>query len=157
MISLKYHHKVMIISPQYHHANSIMIVSWQYQYQYQCLYPYQYPYRYQRKYASKKPYRQLFTINYSSFIIHWGGHRPSLFWLPLRSLRGRCHLGDGWGVIKSFAVRQTHFFRGGFSEAHLHCADTFFAVARPGIADQTMTRGTDESVPYERPLAAAES
>ena len=40
-------------------------------------------------------YRQLFTINYSSFIIHRDGHRPSLFCLPLRSLRGRCHLGDG--------------------------------------------------------------
>ena len=27
-------------------------------------------------------YRQLFTINYSSFIIHWGGHGPSLLPSP---------------------------------------------------------------------------
>ena len=41
------------------------------------------------KCASEKSYRQLFTINYSSFIIHWGGHRPSLFCLPLAELEGK--------------------------------------------------------------------
>ena len=35
--------------------------------------------------------------------------------------------------------------------------DTVFASARLESADKTITRGTDKSVPYERPLAAAES
>ena len=34
-------------------------------------------------------YRQLFTINYSSLIIHRDGHRPSLFCLPLAELEGK--------------------------------------------------------------------
>ena len=35
--------------------------------------------------------------------------------------------------------------------------NTFIASARPVDADETGTSGTDKSVPYERPLAAAES
>ena len=35
--------------------------------------------------------------------------------------------------------------------------DTFVASARPETADETATGGTDKSVPYRRPLAAAES
>ena len=50
-------------------------------------------YWYQRKGAIKKVPQA--HHNYSSFIIHWGGHRAHPFCLPLRSLRGRCHLGDG--------------------------------------------------------------
>ena len=44
-----------------------------------------------------------------------------------------------------------------FLVALLQCTDTVFAVARPETADETVTSGTDESVPYERPLAAADS
>ena len=36
-------------------------------------------------------------------------------------------------------------------------ADTVFAVARLGSAYKTVANGTDESVPYRRPVAAAES
>ena len=36
-----------------------------------------------------------------------------------------------------------------FLEAILHSTNTFFAVFRPGAADETTTRGTDKSVPYK--------
>ena len=35
--------------------------------------------------------------------------------------------------------------------------DTIIAVSRPVGAGETITSGTDKSVPYKRPLAAAES
>jgi len=35
--------------------------------------------------------------------------------------------------------------------------DTFIAVSRPVGADKTVASGPDKSVPYERPLATAES
>ena len=54
-------------------------------------------------------------------------------------------------MIKSAALAAT------FLEAHPHCADTIIAVARPVDTDETVTNGTDKSVPYERLLAAADS
>ena len=59
-------------------------------------------------------------------------------------------------MIKSAALAAT-FFSGAFLEALLHCADTFIAVARPVDTDETVTNGTDKSVPYERLLATAKS
>ena len=59
-------------------------------------------------------------------------------------------------MIISAALAAT-FFSGAFLEALLHCADTFVASARPETAGKTVTSGTDKSVPYERPVAAAES
>ena len=44
-----------------------------------------------------------------------------------------------------------------FSVAHSHCADAFIAVSRSDGAEKTATRGTDKSVPYKRPVVAAES
>ena len=41
--------------------------------------------------------------------------------------------------------------------SHYVSAVSVFAVARPGTTGETITGGTDESVPYERLLAAAES
>ena len=41
--------------------------------------------------------------------------------------------------------------------SHYVSAVLVFAVARPGTTGETITGGTDESVPYKRLLAAAES
>ena len=35
-----------------------------------------------------------------------------------------------------------------FLVAQSHCTDTVIAVSRPGVADKTITSGTDKSVPY---------
>ena len=67
---------------------------------------------------------QLFIINYSSFIIHWGGHRPPHFCLPLRSLRGR-------------------LFRGAFT-----LYEYIYCVSPTGGAGKTTTCGTGKPVPY---------
>ena len=44
------------------------------------------------KRCSQRLHTILFTINYSSFIIHWGGHRPPPFCLPLAELEGKMPL-----------------------------------------------------------------
>ena len=63
----------------------------------------------------------------------------------------------GFHLIRRASATPSTQGEGIFSEAHLHCADTVIAVARPETADETATNGTDKYVPYERPLAAAES
>ena len=60
-------------------------------------------------------------------------------------------------VLLNHCRQANTFFRGAFLVALLQCTDTVFAVARPETADETVTSGTDKSVPYERPLAAADS
>ena len=51
------------------------------------------------------------------------------------------------------AERMNPFFQWRISTG----ANTFIEVSRPGAADETGICGTDKSVTYERPLAAAES
>ena len=71
---------------------------------------------------------------------------------PLRSLRGRCRLrqmrcNSNCGVSRLIiAVGRALLV---FLEAILHSTNTFFAVSRPGAADETTANGTDKSVPYK--------
>ena len=57
-------------------------------------------------------------------------------------LRGRCRLRQMRCYYLCGVSRHI------FSEAHLYCADTVFAVSRPVGAEETATSGTEKSVPY---------
>ena len=70
---------------------------------------------------------------------------------PLRSLRGRCRL-------RQMRCKYIRAVGATFFQRRINAgADTFIAVARPVGSGKTVAGGTDKSVPYERPLAAAES
>ena len=79
------------------------------------------------------------------------------FCLPLAELEGKVSPLVTDEVLLNHLPSGKHIFRGAFLEAHSHCTNTYIAVSRPETADETVTSGTDKSVPYERPLAAAES
>ena len=70
--------------------------------------------------------------------------------VPIQFLR----LPDRWVPAKPWQTeRMNPFFRRRINTD----ADTFIAVSRPETTGETITGGTDESVPYERLLAAVES
>ena len=82
----------------------------------------------------------LLIINYSSFIIHWGGHRPPLFCLPLAELEGKMPLAAD-EVLFKFLPSGKNIMKSG--RAMLAPTTIDFSTGK------VATGGTDKSGPYK--------
>ena len=112
------------------------------------------PYRYQRKNATKKVRQKPHTI-----IIHYSlAVLAPPFVFPCvgvtlvtdEVLLNLCRQAKT--ILKNGRPMAAPAFQWRIQSVPIH-----FFVAQPVDAGKTVTSGTDESVPYERPIAAAES